>query len=502
MTFSNERNPDVAFAADVNAFYRRLLEALDRGEAMAYRHYGTNHSYAELLALTGCFARALAGRRRHRVLVYGGKSLAAYAAIYGILLSGNVWVPMTPEQAVGRNRDILELTEATFLLADGALPQELAAAAAARGIRVMSFAEILAGEPLAIELPEFQPDDEAYVMFTSGSTGRPKGVPMTHANYIPFVLNALDILPLEKGDVFSDYHDFAFDISIFYLFCAPLSGGCLAPVTSLADRVLPLRFIRENAVSVWSSVPSVMARIAQAHPDIPPLGELRVAFLCGEPFSLAVLRYCQEVAGIPHVYNFYGLTETGVENFHHACRADDAERYAEYGFVPIGLPLPGNAMTVGEDKELLLSGRQITPGYLAGVGSERFEVRDGQRWYHTGDIVEEHLGVWFCKGRLDSQVKLSGYRIELMDIEVHLRRQPGVAEAVCFVEEAAGRRRLAAVVKSAAACTLDTDALRRHLATELPAYMVPARLVEVSDIPLNANGKIDRRQIRERHGAS
>lgn len=492
----------MSFTPDVNAFYRRLRKALERGETKAYRHYGQSYSYAELWDQVGRFIRTLSRQRRQRVLVYGGKSLTAYAAIYGILLSDNVWVPMTPEQALGRNRDIMELTEATLLLSDDSLPEELATLAAQRGIRVMSFAEILAGEPLAGELPAFKPDDEAYIMFTSGSTGRPKGVPMTHANYIPFVLNALDILPLGQGEVFSDYHDFAFDISIFYLFCAPLSGGCLAPVTSLADRVLPLRFIRENAVSVWSSVPSVMARIAQAHPDIPPLGELRVAFLCGEPFSLPVLRYCQEVLGIPHVYNFYGLTETGVENFHHACRIDDVERYAEYGFVPIGQPLPGNAMAVTEDKELLLSGPQLTPGYLGGVGNERFELRDSQRWYHTGDIVEEHQGVWFCKGRLDSQVKLSGYRIELMDIEVHLRRQPGVAEAVCFIEESRGRRRLAGVVKPVADCMLDTDALRHQLAAELPAYMVPARLVEVADIPLNANGKIDRRQVRELHGAS
>ncbi|WP_255210677.1 AMP-binding protein [Methylogaea oryzae] len=254
---------------------------------------------------------------------------------------------------------------------------------------------------------------------------------------------------------------------------------------------------------MWSSAPSVIARIAQAEADEPVPSSIRIALLCGEPLSLDVLRYCQTNMAIPHVFNFYGLTETGVENFFHECRSDDVRRYQAYGYVPIGWPLPGNGIRVTENKELLLSGVQLTPGYLDGAGQDRFEIIDGQRWFHTGDVLEHHQGVWFCKGRLDSQIKLNGYRIELMDIEVNLKRQPGVAEAVCFVEEAGDRKRLAAVLQPADAETvLDLNLIRREIAKSLPSYMIPARMEIVEQLPYNANGKIDRRQVSERHASA
>ena len=123
---------------------------------------------------------------------------------------------------------------------------------------------------------------------------------------------------------------------------------------------------------------------------------------------------------VPEVYNFYGLTETGVENFHHRCRRSDVESYADVGYVPIGLPLPNNDIRIGEGDELWLSGCQTTPGYLGGVGADKFTELDGKRWYLTGDKVVNFKELWFCKGRLDSQVKVSGHRIELMDVEAHL----------------------------------------------------------------------------------
>ncbi len=218
-------------------------------------------------------------------------------------------------------------------------------------------------------------------------------------------------------------------------------------------------------------------------------------FLCGEPFRLDILEYCFKNMKVKDVYNFYGLTETGVENFYHKCHSDDLVDYREIGFVPIGKPLNGNNVRIGENSELLLSGCQVTPGYLGGRSAEKFEIIEGTRWFHTGDIVVKYKDVYFCKGRLDSQVKLSGYRIELMDIEAHLRMIEQVEEAVCFVEAAGGRDILAAAIKTRTEVPIKD--IQGKLKTQLPFYMIPKDFLLLETLPLNKNGKIDRKKIRE-----
>lgn len=481
-------------------FYSDLRHRLATATGTAWIAGDERVSYPLLFAAVRRIAFRLQGLRGRTIVVQADKSLAAYAAVFGVLLSGNAWIPLSPAVPPARAAAILRMTGAALLLTDRDPPPEVAEAAAEIGADIETLGIAHDGEAPDLVLPRFDDDAIAYVMFTSGSTGTPKGVPMTHANYIAFVRNALALLPLGPDDVFSDFHDWAFDISIFYLFCAPMVGAALAPSVRAIDRVAPLRYIQDCGITVWSSVPSAIARIRQMHPDDQPATPLKVMFLCGEPFSLKVLDYCLHALRAPHVYNFYGLTETGVENFWHCCAASDLTDFEPWGFVPIGQPLPGNDIAIGPDKELLLAGCQITPGYLGGVGADRFLVQDGRTWFRTGDMVEQHLGQYFCKGRMDSQVKLAGYRIELMDIEVNIKRAAPVEEAVCFVIDRDGRQQLAAALLPRPNAALDIAALKRRLAELLPAYMVPARMVVVEQLPVNANGKIDRRRVRDLYG--
>lgn len=282
--------------------------------------------------------------------------------------------------------------------------------------------------------------------------------------------------------------------------------GAFAPVKEETDRIMPLRFMKENKVTVWASVPSVITRIYSFYPQEAISTDIRIMFLCGEPFNLKVLQYCLTNMAIQNVYDFYGLTETGVENFYHKCSVENLTDYQPFGFVPIGNPLNGNSIRITDEKELLLSGCQITPGYLGGVGTEKFEIIDNTRWFHTGDIVEQHKGVYFCKGRIDSQVKLKGYRVELMDIEVHLKRLPGVDEAICFVKEKMSKKVLASVIKPKQGFVLKVDDIKRTIMQQLPYYMVPSKIFIQHEIPVNRNGKIDRQKIKEmyvnHHGES
>lgn len=443
------------------------------------------------------FHAVLAERRQQQVVLYASKKFPSYAAIFSILLSENIWLPLSPENPHTRNIEILQQTNAAVLIHEGdRLDDSLAGYCAENEIKTLSIDTILAGDrEKEFELSEFKKDDLAYIMFTSGSTGIPKGVPMTHENYINFVINALDLLPFREGEIFADFHDFSFDISIFYLFTFPMVQGAISPIMEQKDKVIPVNHIMENAVTVWASVPSVINRIKMLRPDDPVETSLRIMFLCGEPLKLDVLKYCFDNLALKNTYNFYGLTETGVENFYHPCMPEDLDKYKNYGMAPIGTPLPGNLVKITGEKELWIGGCQVTPGYLEDKSPDKFEIAENIRFCKTGDIVEEYDGVYFCKGRMDSQVKLSGHRVELMDIEVHIAKQENIGQAVCFVDETENRSTLVAVIQPSG--NIDFKKIQANLRQELPDYMVPKNHMILDTLPLNKNGKVDRKAVRD-----
>lgn len=493
-------------AIDVKGFYTTLLERFETSKRAAYVYGDERYSYGEMFEAMTRLNGLLSTRRKKRVAVYSDKCFEAYAAIFAIVLSDNCWVPINPDLPPERAAAMAELAEIDLILTDRPLPEAMVAL----GIECASL-PTLAREGEAVSFTDchqdsssFLADDLAYIMFTSGSTGTPKGVPMTHVNYINFIKTALDILPFRQGEeVFADYHDFGFDISIVYLFCAPFVEGAFAPGCTEQERLMPLSHIRSNGVTVLSSVPSLLSRIRMLKKDGVPDIPLQILFMCGEPFRLDLLDYAFRKMDAAHIYNFYGLTETGVENFHHKCTPSDVERFENQGYVPIGKPLPGNGIHFTEDDELMLSGCQLTPGYLGGVEAQRFQEIDGTRWYATGDKVVEQEGFYFCKGRLDNQVKISGYRVELMDIEAHLRLIEGIDEAVCFLVDAGGRQFIAAAYVGASEVSpVDCKAT---LKDKLPSYMAPAILWKLDALPLNKSGKVDRptlkRQYETKQGA-
>ena len=330
----------------------------------------------------------------------------------------------------------------------------------------------------------------AYVLHTSGSTGRPKGVPIPGAAlqaYLEFITRALDWAP---GARFSATFDLSFDLALHDLLVPVLTGGTSCPShPKLA--VLPHLYAQKHGITEWFSVPGAAAFARQARSLEPgSLKALDRSLFAGEALQSADAAYWAAATGTS-VFNLYGPTELTLAATWHEYREGES-----YPTVPIGRAFDHLRARTGSGRdpdELLLTGVQMFSGYLDPADdAEAFETDDeGTVWYRTGDRVRPCPAGYLFQGRLDTQVKVGGYRIDLMDVEHAFRGDPDVDESVAFLDPST--QRLCVALQPRTDAGSRTQAQWRQFATGLlPRYMVPSRVFVLPDLPRNNNGKLDR----------
>jgi len=362
--------------------------------------------------------------------------------------------------------------------------------------------------------------DPYYVIFTSGSTGEPKGVVITHSCLASFLHWMLAEQRFDSGtETFLNQAPFSFDLSVMDLYLSLVTGGTLVSLTSddIANPRQLYRTLSTSEVTTWVSTPS-FAQLCLAEPGFAAamLPALRRFLFCGETLPPAVAAQLLERFPTAAIWNTYGPTEATVATTSVLIDRDILRRYAP---LPVGAPMPGARIVIrddagrsladGERGEIVIAGPNVSPGYLdAPALTERaFFDLDGQRAYRTGDQGRVVDGMLFFEGRIDSQIKLNGYRIELGDIEANLRADPLVRDAVVVVMAKAGRAdSLAAFVilrePAAVGATGAARALRSRLAERVPAYMLPRKVCLVDAFPMTGNGKADRRALAASLGKS
>jgi amino acid adenylation domain-containing protein len=499
----------------------RLFEAqVERTpEAVALVSGGENLSYRALNERANRLARHL---RRGGV---GAESLVGIclprgaelvATLLGVLKAGGAYVPLDPDYP----RDRL-----AFMVGDArvkALITTLEHAEkftdpAVRVVRLDADAETVARESGENLEGEVSPLSLAYVIYTSGSTGRPKGVMVTHANVARLFGATEHWFGFGAHDVWTLFHSYAFDFSVWELWGALLYGGRLVVVPYFVSRspVEFLKLIREERVTVLNQTPSAfrqLMRADEAAPEAAPLS-LRLVVFGGEALELQSLRpwFERHDEARPRLVNMYGITETTVHVTYRPISAADANGGA--GSM-IGVPIPDldlyvfdgemQPSPVGVPGELYVGGAGLARGYLerAGLTAERFVPHPagsmpGARLYKTGDVARLlDSGDIEYIGRSDSQVKIRGFRIELGEIEVALSRHPAVAEGVVVArEDRPGERRLVAYVVGARGATPRADELQSFLRGRLPEHMIPASFVVLDSLLLTPSGKLDRRAL-------
>ncbi|MFI8193401.1 amino acid adenylation domain-containing protein [Streptomyces sp. NPDC085946] len=492
-------------------------------DAVALEVGGESYTYRRLESLAGRLARRLldvrGGAVPRRVGLLASRTVTAYAGYLAVQRLGAVVVPLNPAFPGARTADIAARARLDLVLAQpdqagAALPVPVIAPLASDG------PDAAADHPAPPVRP-VNPDDVCYVLFTSGSTGTPKGVPVQHRSVEAYLDHVVPRYGLGVGSRLSQTFDLTFDLSVFDLFGAWASGGTVV-VPGPHDLLAPARFVARENITHWFSVPSVVslaARLRQLGPDSMP--GLRWSLFCGEPLTHAQAAAWQAAAPASVLENLYGPTELTLScaqfRLDDPGDRDDADGPARTGAtVPIGTLYPGlDHLVLDEDGhpaaegELCVRGVQRFPGYLDPEDNRGRFVRyaDGTAtvvtdtappgpalYYRTGDrvrVTEEGL---VHLGRLDQQVKIQGYRVELGEIEAALRAAPGVRDAVVLAVPGTGGQ-----TGLAAACTgdaVDPSGVLTALRSRLPAYMVPASLTVLDALPLNANGKTDRTALR------
>ncbi|MGW7199935.1 amino acid adenylation domain-containing protein [Streptomyces chryseus] len=482
--------------------------AKSRHNATAIHDASESLTYRELDQRSATWAAALLAHGVARGDLVGiclERSTDLAVALLAVLKAGAAYVPLDPSYPAERLAYILQDTGATVVISAADAADHIAESQA----HVLTADDLDRGH--AERLPEIpgSPDDLAYVIYTSGSTGRPKGVMVTHGgvvNYTSWAGQFYDVRPEDTSPVHSS---FAFDLTVTSLLVPLLAGAAvrmLAPEAGAADLGETLRGTAHGLV-----------KITPAHLDIVgrqlPAGEaahrVRVFVIGGEDLRAQQVAFWRDHAPESRLINEYGPTETVV-----GCAVHEVTPGSPHsGSIPIGRPIANTSLYVldehlrpvppGVAGELFIGGQGVARGYLnqPALTAERF-VPDpfgapGGRLYRTGDLARLlHTGDLEYLGRLDHQVKVRGFRVELGEIETALAGLPGVREAVVMLrEDRAGDKRLAGYVTGRAApggASLDPEVLRQELAQILPEHMVPPAVVLLDELPLTVNGKVDR----------
>src|SRR5881397_953060 len=479
-----------------------LIERIDRWaavapEATAHISDGRTLTYGELRRQSdalACYLTERLGEDRRPIAVLGHREPEMLIAFLGAVKSGRPYVPLDTALPQQRIDKILETSRSALVLTPKNILQFSASQVRGPARRV-------------------QGDEAFYILFTSGSTGEPKGVIVTLASLEHFITWMLaEQRFTEPGEVFLNQAPFSFDLSVMDLYCSLAAGGTLFSISRdlIANPKQLYRALTSSGVTTWVSTPSFAQMcLAEEKFSEAMLPRGRRFLFCGETLTPQTAANLLKRFPRAEVWNTYGPTEATVATTSIRIDAGILEQYVS---LPVGHAMPGSEILIVNENcellpanqrgEIIIAGPNVSPGYLARpdlTAGAFFQYR-GQRAYRTGDFGRVCDNLLFFEGRMDEQIKLSGYRIELGDVEANLRALATVRDAVVvpIIKDGAAQSLAAFVLlvaRDKASHFNLSHGLRKQLGERLPAYMLPRKFVVLNAFPMTPNGKVDRTSL-------
>ena len=498
-------------------------QARQTPDAIALVYQGQQITYDELNGRANRIAHHLRGYGIGKDKLVGlclERSPEVVVAILAILKAGGAYVPLDPAYPKERLDFIVQDSGLSLVVTREALRSQFASG----GLELICVDDKPAEDDPALDqnLEDFTGlDGLAYVIYTSGSTGKPKGVMVTHGNVVRLFQSTEEWFGFGPEDVWTMFHSYAFDFSVWEIWGALFHGGRLVvipqDVTRSPDSFYGL--VRDEKVTVLCQIPYVFYQFMKMDEQVGAgsLPSLRYVIFGGEALNFQRLKswYERHADSQPQLVNMYGITETTVHVTYRPLKKSDT--HASVGSM-IGCPIPDlkvyvldenlHPVQVGVTGEMYVGGAGLARGYLnrPDLDRDRF-VPDpftggDKRLYRTGDLARVLPdGDMEYIGRLDDQVKIRGFRIELGEIETALGMYPGISDAVVVVrEDQQEEKQLVAFYTTSAGAAPEAADLRLFLLGKLPAHMVPSRFVPLKELPVTASGKVDRKTLKAESG--
>lgn len=477
----------------------RFLHHAESGpERLCIQESERQISYSEFAAIVRRMAHSFSEAADHpKVLIHLPQSAEAYAAMFATLMAGGFYACSNAEWPPERQARVAGLFRPDVIVTDN--PKAAVALGCPQPHRIITCDALAAGE---LNTPK-PPHDLAYVMFTSGSTGMPKGVMIPRSGLAHYTAWALDAMAITPEDRWSQHPNIAFDLSVLDVYGALCGGASLHPLMGPMDRMFPATFIRNRGLTIWNSVPSVLDMIRSAQQmTADNLGSLRLLTFCGEPLYREQVQSIFAARPDVAVHNTYGPTEATVSCTLLKLTPDNLEA-ASSQCLAFGEAIPGMGLHfindgIDDDEgEIVLTGPQLARGYweapdLTATAFQEIEIAGTRRrCYRTGDWGRRANGHQFFIQRIDHQIKIRGYRVELGEIDKAARELGARAACTVFAGNA-----LHCFME--AADKLDVNAVRAGMARILPEYAVPSAFYQLDALPRNANEKIDAGTLAKR----
>lgn len=465
----------------------------EKMQKVAYVNQGQTTTYQELFSKAEEVRRFLVKEKNQSpVVVFGHKQAGMFASFLGCNASGVAFVPVDVTTPKERVDNILKLSQAKFIIALSPVPFEVEC-------QIVNYESLVSNNTHQLNLDSYVAGENiSYIIFTSGSTGIPKGVEISIEALDDFVEWSKGLVQETKDFIFVNQALFSFDLSVFELWTSIALEGKILGLEHKNNSNIRAHFeeIQKEKCTIWVSTPSfadlclIDKRFSET--SIPTLDYF---VFCGEVLSKSTAIKLKERFPKAHILNLYGPTEA-------TCATTALEITQEvlekHDVLPVGYVKKGTDLyvdTSNENNELVIVGKNVSHGYINDPQktAAQFFKKNDIRAYRTGDYGYFVDGLLFVKGRIDRQIKFKGYRIELEEIEAVIRKTLDVSHAACITVVKEGK--VTELIGILAGSEGNYQSFVEKLKPYLPDYMIPTKVKYVEIMPLNSNGKIDRKKL-------